>query len=165
VVIDARGSTLQENGQDLLHLAPSITRDWALAPDGSAIAFVEVATESGVRYVARVATLEGAGAVRAQALSNPGVEALGVAWKPGASPAFGAVPRGDITTGDVSAQGLRSGGFDVPLGYSADGTYLLVTHWDGVSFASPGRPELQVLGPDGRATIPRFEGFLGWVRR
>ncbi|PFG74430.1 hypothetical protein [Tepidiforma thermophila] len=166
VAVDARGSTLQADGQDLLHLSTSITRDWALAPDGSAIAFVEVSTDSGVRYSARVAVLDGAVAARAQALSAPGIEALGAAWAPGGSPTFGAVPRHDVVMGDASAQSLRDApGFDVPLGYSPDGSHLVVMHWNGSSFASPGRPELQVIGPAGRAAIPGFEGFLGWARR
>lgn len=165
VAIDARGSTLQADGQDLLHLSPSITRDWALAPDGSAIAFVEVTTQSGVRYSARVAALDGGATASAQALSDPGAEALGAAWKPGGAPAFGAVPREGPAAGDASAQALRAGGFDVPLGFSPDGELLAVTHWDGSGFASPGRPELQLVGSGGRAAIPGFQGFLGWVRR
>lgn len=164
VVIDARGSTLQADGQDIVHLAQGITRDWALDPTSRALAFVEVSTASGVRYLPRVVSLENNPTASAQALTGTAGEALGVAWRPGGGPAFGDVPREG--GGDASAQALRADdGFDIPLAYSPDGSALLVVHWDGTAFETPGRPELQVIRGNSRATVPGFGSFLGWAQR
>lgn len=164
VAIDERGSTLQADGQDLVHLSTSITRDWAVAPDGEAIAFIEVTTAAGVRYEPRVAWLSGDG-VSAQAAAPGAGMSLGATWKPGAGPIFGDVP-GRPGEPTASAQALRAGsGFDIPLAYSPDGSTLIVTHWDGSSFDAPGRPALHLIRGDQRVALEGFGGFLGWVQR
>jgi hypothetical protein len=165
VAIDGRGSTLQAEGQDLLHLSDGFTRDWAVAPDGSAIAFVEVVPGDGLRYLPRVASLTGDARVAAQALLGSAGEALGAAWKPGGAPVFGDVPRVQAGGGDVSAQNLRVDGFDVPLAYSPDGTTLAVVHWDGRGFDDPGRPALQLVRDGQRLEVPGHREFFGWARR
>ncbi|GIW12870.1 MAG: hypothetical protein KatS3mg062_0309 [Tepidiforma sp.] len=165
VAIDGRGSTLQAEGEDLVHLSTSITRDWALSPDGSAIAFVEVLTDTGVRYTPRVVSLEGGRAAAAQVAAMPGAEALGAAWDTAGRATFGSIPRSTGVSGDASAQGLTAAGFDVPLGYSPDGTALAVVHWDGTGFDNPGTPALELAVDGDRGTVPGYRGFLGWVRR
>ncbi len=164
VVIDERGSTLQADGQDLAHLSPSITRDWALSPAGDAIAFIDVTTDAGLRYEPRVVSLAG-GTGSAQAMVAVAGEALGAAWNPRSGPIFGDVPMADGSA-SASAQALRTDdGFDVPLAYSPDGAVLVATHWDGTSFASPGRPSLHFIRGDQRVALEGYGGFLGWVQR
>ncbi len=164
VVIDERGSTLQADGQDLVHLSPSITRDWVLSPAGDAIAFIDVTTDAGVRYEPRVVSLVG-GTGSAQAMVAVAGEALGAAWNPGSGPIFGDVPTADGSA-SAAAQALRTGdGFDVPLAYSPDGAVLVATHWDGASFTSPGRPSLHLIRGDQRVALEGYGGFLGWVQR
>lgn len=165
VVIDGRGSTLQANGQDLAHLSEWVTRDWTLSPGGDAVAFVEANLSEGLRYLPRVVMFGGDATATAQALAAPGFAALGTAWGRGSGPAFGAVPAGGGGS-DASAQALSaSGGFEVPLGYSPDGSVLAVTRWDGSSFDAPGRPQLELVSPQGRTAVPGYRGFLGWAQR
>lgn len=168
VAIDARGSTLQSEGQDVVHLASGFTRDWALSPDGKALAFVEVLPGTEAGYAARVARLDGEATGSAQALTQGGAAALGAAWGPSGTPAFGAVPRASgagAAAGDASAQSLRAAGFDVPLAYSPDGDALAVVHWDGTGFEAPGTPTLQLVRGGERSEVPGYRGFYGWVRR
>jgi hypothetical protein len=69
----------------------------------------------------------------------------------------------------VLAQSLTVGadtGFDVPLAYSASGGSLVVTHWTGASFQSPGDAVMQILTPGGgRASYEQFTRFFGWSTR
>ena len=174
VVIDARGSTLQRDGEDFAWLSSGFTRDWRLSPDGSALAFIETAPGEGTAYVARTVPLGNAAGVRAEGLAAP-VSALGVAWAPGSgSPTFGVEPMQGLgaasglqATAGVSAQALtmNGSGFDIPLAYTADGGALAVRHWSGPDFDAPGKPTLQLVDGSGRTPIESFTGFLGWARR
>lgn len=165
VAIDERGSTLQADGQDLQHLADGFTRDWAIAPDGSAIAFIEIATQGGLRYVPRVVALTNDAKVSAQALTVGGAEALGAAWKPGNAPVFGTVPRSQANDGDVSAQAVHFDGFDIPVAYSPDGSILAVVHWNGTGFGDPGLPSLYLVRGGERYAVPGHREFFGWTYR
>lgn len=157
--IDARGSTLTRDGEPILWLSTHITRDWALSPDGSRLAFVEANTWEGLRYLPRVVSIEGGGSVAAASTSTQ--QALGAAWTPSGDPRFGSEPY--TPPGSVSAQGAS--GFDVPLAYSRDGTSLAVHHWSGGSFSEPGTPELQILSRLGRQQLDGFTRFFGWSAR
>ncbi|MCX7616795.1 hypothetical protein [Tepidiforma sp.] len=168
VAIDARGSTLQAEGQDVARLSSGFTRDWALSPDGRALAFIEVTPGTEAGYTPRVVRLDGEATGSTQALTASGAATLGAAWGPNGVPAFGAVPRAAgaaAPSGDASAQALRAAGFDVPLAYSPDGEALAVVHWDGTGFEAPGTPTLQLVRGSERAEIPGYRGFYGWVRR
>ena len=104
-----------------------------LSPDRTQLAFVEANLSQGLRYLPRVVTIAGGGVSAAAVL--PARQALGATWPPaGAVPQFGLEPSG--TRGGVSAQ--SGSGFDVPLGYSRDGSALAVRHWSGASFAEAG---------------------------
>ena len=171
VVLDASGTTLDRPGAEPLHLSANLTRDWRLSPDGKSIAFVEVDTAAGVQYVARTAPLGGSApsGVAAQSLSAS-VSALGAAWNPATdAPTFGVEPgAASGAGGGVSAQSLTassSDGFDVPLGYSGSGKALVVTHWTGDSFESPGRPQLQVIDGQERVIFENQTRFFGWSSR
>lgn len=165
VAIDGRGSTLQADGQDLRHLADGFTRDWAMAPDGAAIAFIEVATHDGLRYVPRVVPLTDDARVSAQAFTVGGTEALGAAWKPDNAPVFGTVPRLQANGGDVSAQEMHIVGFDIPVAYSPDGSTLAVVHWNGTGFGDPGLPSLYLVRGGERHAVPGHREFFGWTHR
>jgi hypothetical protein len=136
-------------------LSSNITRDWQLAPDGSAIAFIEADLSNGLRYRQRVVSFTG----DSVAQSIPvGGQQLGVAWHPVASaPTFGNEP---VTSGDATAQ--RAGGFDLPIQFSGDGRYLAVEAWSGTSFSEPGTRQIAVIGDSGRAVVP-VQAVLGWV--
>ena len=162
VRLDARGSTLTRDGAELLWLSTHITRDWALSPDATRLAFVEANLWEGLRYLPRVVSIEG-GAGEVAAASTSTRQALGAAWSPsGEAPSFGAEPP-PLPPDGVSAQG--PGGFDVPLAYSRDGAALAVHHWSGDSFDEPGTPRLQIVSGAGRQPLDGFSRFFGWSAR
>lgn len=156
VSIGAEGSVAHVAGASIT-LSSNVTRDWQLAPDGSAIAFIEADLSDGLRYRQRVVSFTG----DSIAQSTPvGGQQLGVAWHPLASvPTFGNEPP---ASGDAAAQ--RQAGFDLPIEYSGDGRYLAVAAWSGTSFAEPGTRRIAVVGENGRAIVP-VQSVLGWVAR
>lgn len=160
VVIDGRGSTIVRDGEEVGLLTPSITRDWALSPDGTRIAFVETDLTSGVNYLPRVHAIDGGGVAAMAAQSN--VQGLGAAWSPTtADVSFGIEPTSPAAGLALAADA----GFDIPLQYAADGSALAVTHWTGASFDSPGDASLQIVTPAGRADIAGASRFFGWSAR
>lgn len=167
VVISGEGSVLRRDGAGDALISPHVTRDWKLSPDGTELAFIEADTSSGVRYLARTLRVDGAGAER-RALAAA-TTALGTAWAPNGRVTFGFEP-GQQATEDgpqaLSAAGsVPEAGFDVPLGYSDSGNALVVTHWSGPSFQESGRPAIQLVTLDGRATYESFTEFYGWSER
>lgn len=159
VRLDARGSTLTRDGIAVRWLSAHVTRDWSLSPDGTQLAFVEANTWQGLRYLPRVVAIEGGGSVSAASASTP--QALGAAWAPSGGAEFGREPY--TPPGSVSAQGMS--GFDVPLGYSRDGSSLAVRHWSGASFAEPGTPQLEIVSRLERRPLAGFTRFFGWSAR
>ncbi len=170
IVVDARGSVLRIGDFEWGLISDGITRDWKLSPDGAELAFIETVTSGGVQYRARAIRLADGPGVSAQALSAE-VSALGTAWNPATKAAtFGVEPAAAKEYGSVGAQSLSSAtssdsGFDVPLGYSADGENLAVTRWSGQSFQAPGQPVLQIVSAAGRTNYESFTRFYGWSAR
>lgn len=163
VVIDGRGSMVQRNGVDVMTISAHITRDWRLSPDGTQLAFIESNTDEGLRYLARSVNLDGGGVAAQQLTADE--SALGVAWRPGkAAPTYGTEP-GKTASAGVQAQALTAAGFDIPLGYSQDGSALAVNHWSGASFAQAGEVSLQLVTDSGRAELPGAARFYGWSAR
>jgi hypothetical protein len=162
VAVEARGSVAYRDGLEVVVLARGITRDWRLSPDGTHMAFVETSTASGVRYYGRIVALEGGAEAFAQSAD---VQSLGVAWRPGSGAAtFGVEPGGAAT--DNAAHAQARPGFDIPLGYSADGRLLVVQRWSGTSFAAPGDASLEIVGPDGgRTALDGYGRFYGWATK
>jgi dipeptidyl aminopeptidase/acylaminoacyl peptidase len=163
VVIDGRGSVAYRAGEEVAALAPGISRDWRLSPDGSTLAFIETSTAGGVQYFARTVQL-GAATSQAFSLAAAGDESLGVAWRPGDSePTFGREPARSASEG---SRALGAAGFDVPLAYSGDGSMLAVQHWTGGSFSDPGEGGLQLVAPGGERTpLDGVARFYGWAAR
>jgi hypothetical protein len=162
VTIAARGSVAYREGAEAAVLAPGITRDWRLSPDGAALAFIETSTVGGVHYFARTVALDG-GTSQSFSLSTD-IESLGVAWRPGSAVAtFGTEPG---VGGSEKARGLSAAGFDIPIAYSGDGRMLAVQRWTGTSFAAPGDASLEIVGPDGtRTTLAGVGRFYGWAAK
>lgn len=158
VVIDGSGSRVFRGGEEVTSLGPYITRDWALSPDGSALAYVEANTGSGLAYYPRVVALDGSGGPAAQEAAAG--QALGAAWAPDGVAVFGREPAGGVT-----AQEAAGGGFDIPREYAPDGSASVVQHWTGSSLAEPGVPALQVVSAAGRAAIAGGAEFFGWATR
>ena len=164
VVIDGRGSSLLRAGETLLQLSDAITRDWRVSPDGQRIAFVETLTTNGVSYHARVIDLVSAAGGRVAAQQVASGEQLGIAWRPGsADPTAGQDPS-STGGGALHAAGAEAG-FDVPLGYSGSGDYLVAETWSGASFDAPGQVEMQLLHGGARHDLHGATRFLGWVTR
>jgi hypothetical protein len=164
-VLDSRGSTLYAGANEVLPLSSFATRDWRLSPDGSQVAFIEADTTVGLQYRARTVAIDGsAPEVQAQSLAAAGQQ-LGVAWNPaGARAVFGQEPGAGVAS--VQAQAASAAGFDVPLGFSADGSLGVVQRWSGTSFSAPGEMQLVLVGGDGAAAaIPGATRFFGWAVR
>lgn len=170
VVIDGRGSTVQRNGSDLVHLGPHITRDWQLSPAGDALAYIEVNTDAGLEYFARTASLGSVAGVAVQAFSAD-VNALGVAWNPDSGELTYGTEPATAQTGfaveSLTADGdaTEDDGFDVPFAYATSGKALAVMHWSGPNFDTPGDAALHIVTDDGRSVIDGYTGFFGWSRR
>lgn len=170
VAIGGEGSALLRDFAPLLVLGPGATRDWRLSPDATALAYVELVTDGGLKYIPRVVDLgdEVKGSVSGQSIaeaSTEPIQSIGVAWEPGSkSPVFG-YERGETAAG-VSAQSATSNsGFDVPLAFSPDGSALAVQHWSGDTFAAPGQFTIQLHSGSGVLPIDSASRFYGWARR
>lgn len=168
VAIDGDGSSLFADFAKLTVLGPGVTRDWELSPDGTQLAYIEADTSSGLRYLPRVIDLSGEkGAIAAQALGAE-QQALGATWQPGGAPLFGTEPAPGAaaeSTGDRSTSAQTLAGFDVPLGFTGDGSWLAIQHWSGESFAAPGSPEIQLISRSGMRGLPGATRFYGWASR
>ncbi len=169
VAIDESGSSLFADFAPLVVLAKGVTRDWKLSPDGTQIAFIEADTSAGLRYLPRVVSLDGdlKGAAAAQSLGTE-TEAIGTTWQPGGQPLFGTEPGAATDDGSVEGRSIQSqtlAGFDVPLGFNADGQWLATQHWTGESFDAPGVPGIQLISQEGMRELPGATRFYGWARR
>ncbi len=159
VTIDARGSTLMRDGQEVARLSTQITRDWRLSPDGTQLAFVETDLSHGLQYKGHVVSLSGESPRGAAQAGDLG-QSLGVAWGPGGQPTFGQEPG---AAGQARAQSMA--GFDVPLAYSRDGVALAVQHWSGTGFSDPGKLDVQIVVNGERRALDDFARFYGWAAR
>jgi len=164
VAIDGNGSTVRRGGAALQLISTQVTRDWQLSPDGSQLAFIESSLNGGLHYTGHTVALNGASNVAFEAQTTSDGQQLGVAWQPGATqPTFGDEPGGAGRNG-VEAQTVGSG-FNIPLGYSHDGSALAVQHWSGPSFENAGQPTLQIDGGGHSTPLNGFTRFLGWTAR
>lgn len=159
VVIDGGGSRLFRDGAELLSLGTNITRDWALSPDGSALAYIETDLSAGVAYRSRIVALDGSGGAAAQEAAEG--QALGAAWSPDGVADLG---REGVVVGP-SAQEAAPAGFDIPKGFAPDGSAQVVQHWSGATFAEPGDPALELVAGNARLALPARADFLGWAVR
>jgi hypothetical protein len=155
VRIDAAGSTLMRDFADVLLLSNTVTREWALSPEGTQLAYLEASLDGGLSYEGRIADIsEPKGAIGA--VTDDASGATGVAWaQSAAEPEFGTAP----------LAGDRADGFEVPLEFSEDDRFLALQQWSGPSIEDPGKMTIEVRGPSGTISLDEYARFYGWARR
>ncbi|MEX2372405.1 MAG: hypothetical protein WD800_01255, partial [Dehalococcoidia bacterium] len=145
----------------VFHASDHIARDWQLSPDGTSLSYLAPdVTLERVAYRARVVDLARSSEVAlAKATPDAATEQYGPVWTPdgggvtvgqeafvqAAEPAV--VLRTDGTSASLPAPAR---GFDVPLGWSADGRYLAVRSFDGRNSVEPGLGSTVLVDPQGQ---------------
>lgn len=163
VVVDETGSHLWERraGQvnRLAELSPGRTRDWALSPGGSRLAFIDVLGAGSRTYVGRTLTIA-TGDITTQ---PAGDDQFGATWAPGSPvPVFGG-PGGALALEDPEVEGA----YVVPLDWAPAGDVWVST----VVVPGPDRTvraeqflELQTATTRERIAEEPGANFLGWVQ-
>lgn len=145
-------------------LAPGLTRDWTLSPDGRSVAYLEM-TQTGSDLVSRAFLIDTASGERRAASKTTGSD-LSPVWSTATSVTIGQTQAGPTSEGVTSlADSKATTGFDVPLGWSPDGQAIAVRSFDGKSVLAPGNAALSILHSDGSHTIltNKEATFLGWT--
>jgi hypothetical protein len=157
-----RGAT-----ERLARLAPDLTRDWALSPDGSRLAYL--ALDVTRAFVASRALVLDLATDEVEALPGSGRgDEFSPVWRPdGGALAIGRLLAGNAGSGVVVTAGeafpAPPSGFDVPAGWSSGGR-LAVRSFAGASLARPGDVVLMIIDAAGRRAVARGEvTFLGWL--
>ena len=179
-VISPSGSVLMainDSGrvQRTLKLSGSATRDWALSPDGSQLAFTE---QRGLQLNVRVVSLASSQpTLAAAAYLNDGLgnaQASGgsaaPAWHPDGSLSVGTFQRAasgviHVAAAHASTLGGQPGnGFVLPLAWSEDGSHLALRTFSGSGPGAVGEEKAAVMGPGGgvHSIEGRFVSVLGW---
>lgn len=169
VVVDQRGSNLYvERGGKLQiesELSPGRTMDWALSPDGSRLAFVDILAGGSRTYVGRTLTTA-TGAVTSLPAT---ADQLGASWVPGSPlPTFGG-PGGGLQLSEPA----NAGAYVIPGSWSPNASFLVANVFTGAvdPGGEPGR-SLELVnatsreGPSVRTVLSEDAdtAFLGWVR-
>jgi len=177
----AAGTDLEQvapsgDGVPVAHLSDDFARDWHLSPDGSRLAFLAPRLSADIASframvvdigAGKESTLKAMTAVQAEddefnPIWRPNGELTVGRLKPSASGAPVLRIAGDQPVGAMAAPPL---GFDVPLSWSPDGTYLAVRFFEGSSAANPGRSWVMVVSTTGvRHTVSANSdvAVLGW---
>ena len=149
-------------------LAEGLTRDGALSPDGTQLAYLEMKLEAGkITSQAFVADLL-AGTRRA--VSGDDEDAFSPVWTSDGSLILGSSRGNGGGLKRIGAEGVfkrPERGFDVPLMQAPGDRGVIVSSFDGASATSPGASSLTLLAPDGsRQRIASGDvAILGWVSR
>jgi Tol biopolymer transport system component len=158
------------------HLSDDFARDWHLSPDGSRLAFLAPRSSAdGASFSAMVVGLDGGAesALKAATAVQAQDDEFNPIWRPNGELTIGRLdptaPRapvlriaGDQPVGALAAPPL---GFDVPLSWSPDGTYLAVRFFEGNSAANPGRSWVMVVSITGErhsVSANSDVAVLGW---
>lgn len=163
VVIDPSGSTLWavRNGrpQKVAALSPGRTLAWALSPDGSRLAYIDVLGAGERTYAGRTLLIATGRVVDTPSFDDQ----LGVAWLPGSEvPVFGG-PGGSVR---LSAD-AREDGYVVPQRWSPDGSTLVATIYPASGDRAASRSgSIELISSQQRIRLSAEpgSGFLGWVR-
>lgn len=161
----------------VVHASDHIARDWRVSPDGREVSYLapELTNERWV-YRLRVASVEDGAQRTLDATAAARAEQFGPVWTPdGAAVTVGveaypaaSAPAMTLSLRDGSTQALPAppAGFDVPLGWSPAGQYLVARSFDGATSYEPGRESIVVISPDGErrpiATAAQLI-FVGWM--
>ncbi len=169
VVVDARGSNLYEQSggkfELVAEISPGRTRDWALSPDGSRLAFIDVLGGGARNYVGRTMVIATGTITTQPAAKNQ----VGASWVPGSPLAAFGGPGGEWQLTDPAPDAA----YLVPEHWSPDGQYLVATVYASTSEGSgPPQSALELIkreSPDSESARVRFSeaqgaAFLGWVR-
>ena len=148
----------------LFHASDEIARDWRIDPSGKNIAFL--APEFlGEKIVHRAQLMSLDGTRVNNKIMNGVSEQYAPAWRQDGALAVG-TSMAPLVVDNHNALILMPSeqGFDVPLGWSADGNYLAVRHFDGIDSYTPGNDSLVVIKQNKRMTIHNHSEliFLGW---
>jgi Tol biopolymer transport system component len=149
-------------------LADGMTRDWALSPDGTRLAYVVMTLEADkLASQAYIATLSTG---TAHPVTSEDDNAFGPLWSNDGSLIVGragSTGAGVIRVGGEGAFKAPINGFDVPLMQAPGNAGVIVSSFDGASASSPGATALTLLATDGaRKRIADGDvTFLGWVTR
>ncbi len=162
VVVDQSGSNLWmvrgERSERLAELSPGRTRDWALSPDGSRVAFVDILSASSRTYVGKTLTIA-TGSVTAQ---PAGRNQVGAVWQPGNPlPLFGG-PGGSLQLADPSP----SAAWVIPMGFAPLGDYLVIATMGSSSDGGAPASALWLATASHRELITEqpAASFVGWVK-
>lgn len=163
VVVDQSGSNLwvRRGGtlERVAELSPGRTRDWALSPDGSRVAFIDILSASSRNYVGKTLTIA-TGSVTAL---PAGRNQVGAAWQPGNPlPVFGG-PGGSLQLADPSPDAA----WVIPLAYAPLGDYVAVSVVGATSDPTARPPvSIELATPASRVRLTDTPGasFVGWVQ-
>ena len=162
VVVDETGSNLWERkGGELRRLAelsPGRTRDWALSPGGSRLAFVDVLGAGARTYIGRTLTIA-TGAITTQPSEG---NQFGAAWQPGSPLAVFGGPGGALALEEPGADG----GYVVPLDWSPAGdAWVATVIIPGIDRTVRATEviELQTRTTREQVAVEPGSFFLGWV--
>lgn len=154
-------------------LADGAVRDARLDPTGTFVAYLAL-SGTPARYHAQVVDLRNSD-VQALLSGVKRSEDVGVAWRPGRTPApaVGLITDGGGATGRIvidAKQGVpvaqRPDGFDVPVAWSPDGSRLALRAFSGASADDPGREQPVLLDLEGQRHPLTGTGTIdvvGWI--
>ena len=152
------------------NLSDGLTRDWALAPDGSQLAFLALtSTADALTSRAFVFDFESNGVVP---VTDENASAFGPVWDNTGALVVGSLTRGGegslirIEDGKASQVLGSATGFDVPLAFSPGGGFL-VRAFEGASTSAPGLASLTFIDSSGeRHVLSSHDATLvGWSAR
>ena len=159
----------------IAHLSDDFTRDWHLSPDGRRLSFLApVAASRTPSFRAMVVDIDSAAGPRPvregtsgdfNPIWHPNSRDLTLGQEPGGSESEAAL-RLNALGGAPEELEAPDRGFDVPISWSPDGSYLALRSFEGRSALDPGRDGIVILGPDGEREELRRGAELslaGWV--
>jgi len=165
-----------EDAEFVFHISDDIARDFQLSPDGEALSYLApVYTAERVAFRAHVVAIEEASEQPLAMTADASGEQYGPVWTPSGTGvtvgqealARDAEPAVVLSTDGSSIEPLPAParGFDVPLGWSADGRFLAVRSFDGKNSTQPGFESTVIidsLGERYQVDVPTEVIYIGW---